>query len=382
MKKKSFLFLLLALFSLGSLLAQVNIFFEIRNERTVTHPTLGTADAIDIYMNASAPGSFHSRGQLYLNYSTVRFGQGVNTSNNVVFEHADLLSGAVVFLGISTPKYGTINVIDNGPDKVVFTWQSNFLNFLPTPVAHNEVPDTATQLYTIYVKVANASAPANFSLDLNLMKGQQFMLTDADNDGTPDEVAYSNGFLPVEMLSFEADRVGNDNVLLTWETAKEINNDKFVIEKQRNNGDFEAIGEVNGNGTTDEVQHYSFVDNTGLSKQNYYRLKQLDIDGSAVYSDIVEIGFDAYANDKFVVYPSPATDHTFLKAISELDGDYRVTVLDLFGRQVKELTLQKSTVTSGLRIDLSDMSDGMYFVRTVSPLGRAYINRVVKVQHQ
>jgi hypothetical protein len=329
-------------------------------------------------MNASVNGTFHSRGQVYVNYNTARFGHGVHAAGNVVYEHADLLDGELIFLSDTTPKYATINVIDNGPDRVVFTWQSNFLSFLPNPLIHNEVPDSATHLYTIYIKIANAANNSGLALDANLMKGQQFMIV--NDNGQPSEVPYANGFLPVEMLSFQADRIGNDDVLLTWETAKELNNDKFVIEKKRNNGEFEAIGEVKGAGTTDQVQHYTFTDNAGLSDQNYYRLKQLDVDGSITYSDIVEIGFDAYANDRFVVYPSPATDHTFLKAISELDGDYRVSVLDLSGKQVKETILRKNTPTSGLRIDLSGISDGMYFVRTVSPLGRAYINRVVKVE--
>lgn len=379
MKKHVFLLVLLALFSSSSLVAQTSIFFELRNERTVTHPTLGTADAIDLYMAASNTGTFHSRGQIYLAYNDLRFGRGVHAANAVTFEHDTLLQGSVNFLGTSTPKYNTINVIDNGPSKVVFTWQSNFTSFLPNSFVHNEVPDTATHLYTLYFKVANASFPAGFALDPNLMKGQQFMIT--DNGGTPTEVPYQDGFLPVEMLSFKADKVGDDNVLLSWETVKELNNDKFVIEKKRNNGDFEAIGEVKGAGTTDDLQRYTFLDKTGLSDQNYYRLRQIDVDGSVNYSDIVEIGFDAYANDRFVVYPSPATDHTFLKAISELDGDYTVSVLDLSGRKVKSLILQKNTPSDGLRIDLSDMSDGMYFVRTVSPLGRAFINRVVKVAH-
>jgi len=380
MRKNAFLFLLLAFACSGTLLAQASIFFEIRNERTVTHPTLGAADAIDLYMHASLTGTFHSRGQIYLSYNTNRFGQGVHASGNVAYEHADLLAGELIFLGDTTPKYATINVIDNGIDKVVFTWQSNFLSFTPNPLVHNEVPDTATHLYTIYVKVAANGQPSRLALDANLMRGQQFMIT--NNGGIPTEVAYTDGFLPVEMLSFQADKFGDENVMLTWETAKELNNDKFVIEKKRDEGEFEAIGEVKGAGTTDDVQHYTFLDKTGLAEQNYYRLRQVDIDGSITYSDIVEVGFDAYANDRFVVYPSPATDHTYLKAISELDGDYRVSVLDLTGKKVKELTFTKDTPTSGMRIDLSGISDGMYFVRTVSPLGTAYINRVLKVEQR
>ncbi len=380
MKKNAFLFLLLAFAYTGVLFGQPSVMFEIRNERTVTHPTLGSADAFDLYMSASFSGTYHSRGQIYFNYNMNRFGRAVHAAGRVELEHGDLLSGELIFLGDTTPKYNTINVIDNSQSKVVFTWQSNFLSFLPNPAIHNSVPDSATLIYTIYLKIFDPLEPANVSYDFTLMAGQQFMLTDSDNDGNPDEVPYANGFLPVELLNFKAERLGDENALLSWETVTEVNNDKFVIEKKKNNGDFEAIGEVKGAGTTEEMQHYSYVDKSGLADQNYYRLKQIDIDGAITYSDVVEIGFDAYANDKFVVYPSPAKDHTFLKAVSELEGDYMVSVMDLSGRQLKSLVLSKDAPTSGLRIDLSDLSDGMYFVRTVSPLGRAFINRVVKVE--
>ena len=381
MKKNAFLFIILAFACLGTFLAQPSINFEIRNERTVTHPTLGTADAFDLYMTASYGGTFHSRGQIYLNYNSNRFGTGVNGAGRIEFEHGELLAGELIFLGDTTAKYNTINVIDNGPDKVVFTWQSNFLSFLPNSLVHNEVVDTARHIYTVYLKVAHLSASADVEYDFNLMRGQQFMITDSDNNGIPDEVPYANGFLPVEMLSFKAEKLGNENVLLSWETAMELNNDKFVIEKKKDQGEFEAIGEVKGVGTTDEIQHYTFVDRTGLGDLNYYRLKQLDIDGSVTYSDIIEIGFDAYSNERFVVYPSPATDHTYLKAVSELEGDHLVSVLDLSGRELKSLVLSKNAPVSGMQIDLSDLSDGLYFVRTVSPLGKAYINRVVKANH-
>ena len=381
MKRTIFLLLLLALASLGTVLAQTSVFFEIRNERTETHPTLGNSHAFDLYMNASANGTFHSRGQIYFSYNINRFGTSAFANNRVAYEHADLLEGDLTFLGTTTPLYNTINVIDNGNDKLAFTWQSNFLNFMPNAMVHNEVPDSATHIYTIYMQIVHVNAAANLAYDYDLMRGQQFYLEDTNGDGTPEEVPYVDGFLPVELLSFKAEKLGENDAILTWETSKELNNDKFVIEKRKNAGEFEAIGEVKGVGTSDELQRYTFTDKTGLAEQNYYRLRQVDLDGSVTYSQVAEIGFDPYANDRFLVYPSPATDHTFLKAVSDLDGDYRVTVIDLSGKVAREMVMSKSTPSSGMRIDLSGLTDGMYFVRTISPLGQAFVNRLVKVEH-
>jgi hypothetical protein len=382
MKKFTFIFVLLAFAALGSLWAQPAVFFDIRNERTETHPTLGASYAFDVFMNASYNGTYHSRGQLYLIYNRAKFGAGVNANGNVAYEHGQLLQRDLPFLGSSTPLYSTINIIDNGSDKVVFTWQSNFLNFFPNPLVHNEVPDSAVRLYTVYLKDLNPGEPAGIDIDRNLMTGQQFMLSNNDNDGngSPDEVSYANGFLPVEMVSFSAEKIGDQDVLLSWKTIKEVNNDYFAVEKKKENGEFESLGKVIGNGTTDEEQYYTFLDETGLAEHTYYRLKQVDLDGTATYSDVAEIGFDPYANDQFVVFPSPAQDHTFLRAIGPVEGEYQVTILNIDGREVSGFEMDKVSVSSDVRIDLSGLGNGIYFVRTVSPLGEAFVNRLVKVQ--
>ena len=101
--------------------------------------------------------------------------------------------------------------------------------------------------------------------------------------------------IPVELTSFTANVI-NKTVRLNWITATELNNSGFEIERMsiltsQVSNSWEKIGFVTGNGTSTEVSTYSFVDNHPAQGKNYYRLKQIDFDGSFEYSNIIEVDF-------------------------------------------------------------------------------------------
>ncbi len=93
--------------------------------------------------------------------------------------------------------------------------------------------------------------------------------------------------LPVELTSFSAVKLTN-GVKLSWTTASEINNSGFDIERSSNNKSFNKIAFIPGHGTSTEALSYSYVDNSQSGK-TYYRLKQVDFDGSFNYSKTVEV---------------------------------------------------------------------------------------------
>ena len=90
--------------------------------------------------------------------------------------------------------------------------------------------------------------------------------------------------LPVDLVSFEAEREG-DNIKLNWSTASEESNDYFEIQKSYDGEVFTPIGYVDGAGNSNAVLDYSYTDSE--TNKAYYRLKQLDYDGEFEYSDIV-----------------------------------------------------------------------------------------------
>jgi predicted SpoU family rRNA methylase len=99
----------------------------------------------------------------------------------------------------------------------------------------------------------------------------------------------TNGTLPVKLLSFNA-TLANEKVNCAWETASEINNDYFTIERSKDGRSFEAFGNVKGQGNSNRNIRYSYTDNNPFSGISYYRLKQTDFDGKYAYSSIKKVG--------------------------------------------------------------------------------------------
>lgn len=91
------------------------------------------------------------------------------------------------------------------------------------------------------------------------------------------------------MISFTANILNDQTTLLSWQTASEINNEKFAIERSTNNESFDLIGEIKGAGTSSQVQNYAFEDNQFHAGINYYRLKQIDFDGQIEYSKTITV---------------------------------------------------------------------------------------------
>lgn len=109
--------------------------------------------------------------------------------------------------------------------------------------------------------------------------------------------------LPVNLVLFQA-RQQFDGTELFWQTADEVNNDYFVIERSFDGRAFESIGQVNGTGTTEELISYNFIDTFPKEGYNYYRLRQHDFDGSTHYSKIISQKF--IAEEPLVqVFPNP-----------------------------------------------------------------------------
>ena len=117
------------------------------------------------------------------------------------------------------------------------------------------------------------------------------------------ETFYQN-FLPVTWLALYAEKV-NQNVLISWSTATEINNDYFEVEVSKDGMWFERLGTIKGNGNSTQINEYVFrhLDAPRLGQKLYYRIKQVDFDGVYDYSAVINITFKAgyYPN----IFPNP-----------------------------------------------------------------------------
>lgn len=180
--------------------------------------------------------------------------------------------------------------------------------------------------------------------------------------------------LPVELVYFYAD-VFEDSVLLKFGTATEVSNYGFEIQRAQNNLNFEILGFVEGNGNSNSPKHYTFADSlvemTGII---YYRLKQIDFDGTSAYSDTVEVNFassitleSSNVPSQFNVsdnYPNPFNPATKINFELPFLQILKIDLFDIRGKLVKEIAAQEFLPgIYQLTLDFSAYSSGIYFVR-------------------
>ncbi|MEM7374740.1 MAG: T9SS type A sorting domain-containing protein [Bacteroidota bacterium] len=172
--------------------------------------------------------------------------------------------------------------------------------------------------------------------------------------------------LPVHLLSFTA-RQENQQVFLRWTTSRETNNAGFQIERSMDKDHWLDAGFVEGEGNQVSRTDYQFVDLFPQDGINYYRLKQVDLDGSFFYSSIIAVQL-SIQEDHVKLYPNPTTGIIYIPSIS----DAVVPIYSPTGKMLK-----KMRATSG-RIDLTEFSSGVYVLH-LHIRGEQTIQRIMKL---
>jgi hypothetical protein len=190
-----------------------------------------------------------------------------------------------------------------------------------------------------------------------------------DNDETVGDAIYTNSQLtiPVELMSFEA-KSADKSVKLTWKTASERNNRVFEIERNVGNtaDKFEKIGEVKGLSNTFGISNYDFVDNAPQAdKVNYYRLRQVDFDGTSTFSKVISIGV-SLASKAFKVYPNFVSRGLSIQIETDNSAAATFVIMDISGKIVQ--SIKKAAYTEGSFFSTSDLPTGRYFIRSTGSL--------------
>lgn len=177
----------------------------------------------------------------------------------------------------------------------------------------------------------------------------------------------SGGVIPVELTSFNA-KLNDKEVRLSWRTSTETNNSGFYVQRKSGNG-WENINFVQGYGTTTEAHNYYYLDNISdlnYSGKIYYRLKQVDYDGSSDYSSIAEINYEPKPDDYNLDqnYPNPFNPSTSIKFSLPEGAQVKLTVYDLLGNEVKTLVDEyKPAGNYSVKFNGSELTSGIYIYR-------------------
>lgn len=178
--------------------------------------------------------------------------------------------------------------------------------------------------------------------------------------------------LPISLLSFKGEHVGNNNVL-NWSTATEINNQGFELQYSFNGKDFKKLAFVNSqekSGNSSSVLNYKYVDNEGVGGTVYYRLMQVDKDGRYNYSNIVLIKGDKVNTLSLnAVYPNPAKDNLTLIVSSPTNGSIHLVISDLAGKVVQRGIFSVMDGGNNLDLNVNSLSAGTYFIKAFDSNG-------------
>jgi hypothetical protein len=168
--------------------------------------------------------------------------------------------------------------------------------------------------------------------------------------------------LPVELISFTATSNGKE-VILNWSTATELNNLGFEIQRSTEGKEFFTVGFVNGHGTTTEQRNYSYADKNLYNGKYYYRLKQVDYDGSFEYSEVVEVewrAFNSYLLDQN--YPNPFNPTTTIGFGLQNKSNVKITILNAIGEEVAEiLNEERDAGYHQVEFNATYLPSGVYF---------------------
>lgn len=182
--------------------------------------------------------------------------------------------------------------------------------------------------------------------------------------------------LPLEMLSFEAEKKNKD-VFLNWRTTHEHNTSHFDVQRSTNGKQFFTIGTVKSQNKT-TLNNYDFVDKNLPSGTLYYRLEQFDNDEKSTFSPIRSIE----KSDKFYyeMSPNPTRDVLTINGNVDYNMDMTVEVFNELGQQMYQ---KKTSITEGVfehKVNMADFAEGTYLVFLRLPNGFSVQKTVVKVK--
>lgn len=192
---------------------------------------------------------------------------------------------------------------------------------------------------------------------VNLQNGDRFTLGNTS----------SNNTLPITLVSFDATAV-NHSVKLNWTTSSEIDNDYFLVQRSRDAEIWEDVVRVAGAGNSKDRRKYETTDSYPYEATSYYRLKQVDFDGTYSFSNVVSVTLE----DLFAlqVFPNPSTGSFRLLSTTDVD---HIELMDALGKPVTFRTSRDGS--PGLLVNTENLIPGIYILRA----RKGYLIRSVRL---
>lgn len=187
--------------------------------------------------------------------------------------------------------------------------------------------------------------------------------------------------LPVQLSSFKATRIGRE-VALNWETQQEVNSDYFVVERSIDGTLFDQVCNIQGAGNSSAPLSYTYLDDQAQLEQVYYRLKQVDRDGSATYYELTTANQYAGENLELSLFPNPARSSIQCKMSNPQEQLCTFTLLDQTGAVLLSWLQHTQKGIQETTVPIENLQEGMYILKVQDELGNATINRFSKINQE
>ncbi len=290
---------------------------------------------------------------------------GCTAENDVTITVA---SGAGPFM--VTSQWGPETWTANGTNTTTITWDVANTSAAPVNAATVDILFSLDGGYT-YPVILAAATPNDGSQTITIP-------VVATTDGRIMVKATNNIFFnindaaitvvnttPVTFLNVSAVREG-ETARINWSTAMEQNNEKFVIERSATGSEFTEIGSVKGAGNSTSVNEYSFVDAQPFAGLNYYRIKQVDLDGRYSHTKVVSVNMSHLSATTITSYPNPVKDVVNIEIKAVRAEKVTLELFDSKGARVMRRSINAMAGTNNTTLNLSTLGAGVYILKTSS----------------
>lgn len=199
----------------------------------------------------------------------------------------------------------------------------------------------------------------------------RFTLASIDVDQTP---------LPVELISFRGEVTEGGQVALNWQTASEVNNSHFTIERSQDAITFETIDRIGGNGDSEGIISYAYIDRDPFQGRSFYRLKQHDFTGQTTNSEIVSVFVDQpYEGPEYKIYPNPASHGRSITIEYQLERSQQIhlTVTSVNGGQILDQRINLDKRLGAFRLETAGMKKGLNLIRLITSDGEVSVLKLI-----
>ena len=308
---------------------------------------------ITVTLNVLDPNIDTSKICFYNNYYNSTSGNYITTSPEIArdsngfgvhCEDTSFLSGTINFYDTVyiTQSGGTLTA-NNNCNVISYQWYKN--NIAMQGATSKKCIITSTDLYKVKINYANGSSVTSIA---------------------------KNFTLPLKLLSFSAQKE-NNNVLLNWQTANEVNVSHFNIQRsfpeQSGVKDFITIG--NAKAQNKSSNEYSFYDSPPVEGLGvvYYRIQSIDFDGKTSYSETRTINLKPQTSNSVSIYPNPAKDFVSV----ECKGAKELMIVDYLGRVV----FQSTSIRQQLTVNTKQFNKGVYIVKVIMNNGDVKTEKLI-----